>query len=154
MNRHMLRLLREMFPDMFPPQRLSPQEQARRKQRGQALAEYRPWDRGKIGAVEHRAHSAMIYAQMRGITPVETGWVVQQIYLGVGGRGGGATKPKRWMYGNARKALETFAVRIGRGNGHGSPILWRLKAGDAALVSAIRKKKERRYARQKPLNSL
>ena len=53
------------------------------------------------------------------------------------------------MYGNVRKAAETYAVRIGRGNGHGSPVLWKLKEGDAVYAAVIRKKKERAYARRK-----
>jgi hypothetical protein len=83
------------------------------------------------------------------VYPVTTGWVARQVYLGVAGRAAELPKLKRWMYGTIRKALETYAVRVGRGNGHGSPILWRLKPGDAVYASVIRKKKALAYAKHK-----
>ena len=56
-------------------------------------------------------------------------------------------KLEHWMYGCLRKACETYAVRIGRGIGHGSPILWQLKKDDAAAV--VRKRKAAEYVRRK-----
>jgi hypothetical protein len=149
MNRYMLRLLREMFPDMFPRSELSPEQKAKQAERGRGLARFKPWARGRIGGLEHRVHGALISAEFRKVSPVTTGWLVREVYLGIGGRAGKDAKISRWMYGNVRKAAETYAVRIGRGNGHGSPVLWKLKEGDAVYAAVIRKKKERAYARRK-----
>lgn len=71
--------------------------------------------------------------------------------LSVAGRKGRQREPqpkiKRWI--SVRRALETYAVRIGRGSGHGSPVLWKLKEGDAVYAAVIRKRKAAAYARRK-----
>jgi hypothetical protein len=144
MNRLMLRILREMYPDEFPAGPISPEH----SQRGRDLAKYRPWAKGRIGGLERRVHSALIYAEIQKMPVVTTGWVAKAAYLGVGGRSGG-DKLARWMYDSTKRALQTYADPIGRGNGHGSPILWKLKEGDAVYASVIRKKKALMYARRK-----
>jgi hypothetical protein len=141
----MLRILRELYPDEFPARSASPEH----SQRGRDLARFRPWAKGRIGGLERRVHAALIFAQLRKMPIVTTSWVAKEAYLGIGGRSRGASKLSRWMYDSTKRALRTYAEPIGRGNGHGRPFLWRLKEGDAALASVIRKQKERRYARQK-----
>jgi hypothetical protein len=156
MSRFFNKLLRELYPSEFPGPELSPEQKARQSERGRNLARFKPWARGRIGGLERRVHGALIHAEVNKVSPVTTGWLVRQVYLGIGGRKSrflekDAPPPKieRWMYGNVRKAAETYAVRIGRGNGHGSPILWQLKEGDAVYASVIRKKKALAYARRK-----
>jgi hypothetical protein len=63
----------------------------------------------------------------------------------------GVPEPKleHWMYKEVRRACETYAVRIARGIGRGSPILWKLKEGDARYAAVIRKRKAAAYARRK-----
>jgi hypothetical protein len=81
-----------------------------------------------LGAIEHRVHSALIHAEHQKLGPLTTGWLVRQIYLSPHGRKGrglrdrDAPPPKleHWMYAEVRRACETYAVRIGRGLGHGS----------------------------------
>ena len=85
MNRFMLRLLREMFPDMFPRSELSPEQKAKQAERGRGLARFKPWARGRIGGLEHRVHGALISAEFRKVSPVTTGWLVREVYLGIGG---------------------------------------------------------------------
>jgi hypothetical protein len=117
------------------------------------LARFRGWERGRIGSLEHRVHAALILAEHARISPVSTGWVVREVYLGPAGRkarkGDPEPKLEHWMYEQTRRALETYAVRIGRGNGHGSPILWKLKPDDATSAYIIRKRKAATYARRK-----
>jgi hypothetical protein len=156
MNRFFNKLLRELYPDEFPGPECSPELKAKQIERGRGLARYKPWARGRIGALGHRVRGALIHAQLKGIGPVTTGWLVREIYLGIGGRKSrfldkDAPPPKieRWMYGNVRKAAETYAVRIGRGVGHGSPILWQLKEDGAVYSDVIRKRKAAEYVRRK-----
>jgi hypothetical protein len=149
MTRYMLKLLRELFPDEFPARPVSPEH----SQRGRELARFKPWARGRIGGLERRVHGAMIHAEYEKLYPVTTGWVAREVYLGLGGRKSEAPKLERWMYGSIRKALETYAVRIGRGNGHGSPVLWKLREGDEVYAAVIRKKKAAAYARRKRKSS-
>jgi hypothetical protein len=146
-------ILRDLYPDQFGPRQLSPEQEERQRQRGRGLARYRPWAQGRIGAIEHRVHSALIHAEHQKLGPVTTGWLVRQIYLSPHGRKGrglldrDAPPPKleHWMYAEVRRACETYAVRIGRGLGHGSPILWQLKKGDAVYLHVVRKRKAAEY---------
>jgi hypothetical protein len=144
MNKLMLRILRELYPDEFPKREPTPEQ----RQRGRDLAKYKPWARGRIGGLERRIHGAVVSAEIKKVLPFTTGFVVREVYMGVGGR---SKEPriKRWMYDNIKRALPTYAVRIGRGNGHGSPVLWMPKPGDARYSSVVRKLKEKEYARRK-----
>ena len=65
------------------------------------------------------------------------------------GKGDPEPKLEHWMYKEVRRACETYAVRFARGIGHGSPILWKLKEGDAVYAAVIRKRKALMYARRK-----
>ena len=111
---------------------------------------YKPWLSGRIGAVERRVCHALMGAKY----PVPTGDLVREVYLSQYGRQGRwrdpdkpPLKPKRWMYGRIRKACEFYAVRVGRGEGHGSPVLWRIK--DDVSTWSIRKEKTARDAKRR-----
>jgi hypothetical protein len=153
MSRFFNKLLRELYPGEFPGPELSPEQKARQSERGRGFARFKPWARGRIGGLERRVHVALIHAEVNKVSPVTTGYLVRQIYLGIGGRKSRLldkdAKIERWMYGNVRKAAETYAVRIGRGVGHGSPILWQLKKDDAVYSNVIRKRKAAEYAKRK-----
>jgi hypothetical protein len=145
MSRFMRRLLNELYPGTFPSKQFSPAEQERLRRTGQGLARYRPWARGRIGSLEQRVHGALIHAEVKGLSPVTTGWVVREVYLGPYGRRArkGMPEPKleHSMYKEVRRACETYAVPIARGIGRGSPIMWKLKEGDARYAAVIRKRK-------------
>jgi hypothetical protein len=87
------------------------------------------------------------------LSPVTTGWLVREVYLGPYGRQARRKVPERklehWMYKEVRRACETYAVRIARGIERGSPILWKLKEGNARYAVVIRKRKAAAYARRK-----
>ena len=111
---------------------------------------YKPWLSGRIGAVEHSVCRALIGAKY----PLTTGDMVREVYLSPYGRKGcwrdptaPPPKPKRWMYGRIRKACETYAIRLGRGEGQGRPVLWRLK--DDVSIWSIRKEKTARDAKRR-----
>ncbi len=53
------------------------------------------------------------------------------------------------MYKEVRRACETYAVRVARAIGRGSPIMWQLKEDDARYATVIRKRKAAGYARRK-----
>jgi hypothetical protein len=151
MSRFMRRLINELYPGTFPAKRISPELQAQLRRTGQGLARYKPWARGRIGSLEHRVHGALIHAEHHKLSPVSTGWILRQVYLGIGGRKakGPDSKLEHWMYKEVRRACETYAVRFARGIGRGSPILWRLKPDDATFAHIIRKRKAAAYARRK-----
>ena len=87
---------------------------------------YKPWLSGRIGAVEHRVCNELIAARHNHTDPLTTGDLVKAVYLGPYGRKSrwDAPPPKlaHWMYHRIRKACEVYAVRVGRGEGHGSPV--------------------------------
>jgi hypothetical protein len=120
----MRRLINELYPGTYPGRQASPAEQERLRRTGQGLARYRPWARGRIGSLEQRVHRALIYAELKRLSPVTTGWVVREVYLGPYGRKArqGRPEPKleHWMYEQTRRACETYAVRIARGSGRGT----------------------------------
>jgi hypothetical protein len=64
-------------------------------------------------------HGALILAEHDKIGPVSTGWILRQVYLGLGGRKtkalGADAKLEHWMYKEVRRACETYAVRFARG---------------------------------------
>jgi hypothetical protein len=151
MSRFMRRLINELYPGTFPAKRVSPELQAQLRRTGQGLARFRGWERGRIGSLERRVHGALIHAEHHKLAPVSTGWILRQVYLGLGGRKAKGPDPKleHWMYKEIRRACETYAVRFARGIGRGSPILWKLKEGDATYAAVIRKRKAQAYARRR-----
>jgi hypothetical protein len=119
MSRFMRRLINELYPGTFPAKRVSPELQAQLRRTGQGLARFNPWARGRIGSLERRVHGALILAEHDKIGPVSTGWILRQVYLGLGGRKtkalGADAKLEHWMYKEVRRACETYAVRFARG---------------------------------------
>ena len=128
-------LLKELGYEI-PARQLSPEQQEKLRQLGQGLAQYRPWAKGRIGRIERRVHSELIGAEHQGLMPITTGWMLKRVY---------PAPHRKWMYDRIKLALATFADPIGRGNGQGRPVLWRLRPDN----SGVRKKKERAYARAK-----
>ena len=53
------------------------------------------------------------------------------------------------MYAEVRRACETYAVRIGRGLGHGSPILWSSRKVTRCTCMLFAKRKAAEYAKRK-----
>ena len=132
-----MRILLKELGFEVPARQLSPEQQDKLRKLGQGLAQYRPWAKGRIGRVERRVHAELLGAERQGLMPITTGWMVKQVYQ---------PQPiRRWMYDRVKLALATFADPIGRGNGQGRPVLWRLREDN----SGVRKKKERAYARRK-----
>jgi hypothetical protein len=111
------------------------------------LAKYKPWLQGKIGRIERRVSYALIHADIKKLAPVGTGWLVREIYDdSKWNKDAPPFKPQRWMYLNVRKACAVVAIRIGRGEGWGSPVLWRGSEDD---FYTIRARKKAEYAKRR-----
>jgi hypothetical protein len=106
------------------------------------LARYKPWLQGKIGRIERRVSYALVGPEIKG-----TGQLVREIYHNAWDKDAPPFRPQRWMYLNIRKACVAIgAVRIGRGEGWGSPVLW---AGSKDDFYMIRARKRAEYAKRR-----
>jgi len=112
------------------------------------LASYKGWLRGRIGGVERAVYREL--SQAKG--PLSTAALVQRIYLRPFGRYAAATastspKAQRWMYLAVRRAAPTYAVRIGKAETKGSPVLWMLKPAEDISDVVVRDRKMARYTK-------
>jgi hypothetical protein len=106
------------------------------------LARYKPHLQGKIGKTERQVAFALNDGDVK-----PTGWLVREIYSDKWDKDAPPFRPQRWMYLAIRKAcVAVGAVRLGRGEGHGRPVLWRGTADD---FFTIRARKKAEYAKRR-----
>jgi hypothetical protein len=124
---------------------LGPEQRPSRRPGNLGLAKYEPWKQGRLGRIERRVWHALITAEHKKLSPVTTGWLVREVYCRTFG-GDPPPKHEHWQYAAIRGACKAVAVRVGRGEGHGSPVLWRL-----ADITAhdIRRQKTESYAKRR-----
>jgi hypothetical protein len=101
------------------------------------------WQRGRIGWVESRVHTTLVYA--RGI--LTTSELAREIYCKPR-RGEPEPKLKKWMCDQVALAAPTFAVCVGRATTRGRPKLWRLHPKDRFFFE-VRQEKARAGPRRK-----
>ena len=135
------------YPAEFSWRQLSPEQETRQIQRGRDLARHKPWAAGRIGKIEHRVHTELIWAR----SAISTRELVRKIYcherwdqnFRLRDEGAKPPRPKHWMYERVRLAAATFADRVGRGT---DGVYWRLRKN--AHYHAIRAQKRERYKRK------
>jgi hypothetical protein len=117
------------------------------------LARHKGWLQGRLGRIERRVAYALVGGNITG-----TGQLVREIYHDEWDKDAPPFRPQRWMYLNVRKACAVVAIRIGRGEGWGSPVLWRGSEDDFYTIRARKKaeyaKRRRKRARQAALKAL
>jgi hypothetical protein len=120
------------------------------REAGRGLSRYEPWNRGRIGRVEHQVCRALIDAQYAKLEPVSTGWLLHKVYTGEWDNAAGSYSKiaaQHWMYFRIRRACEVYAVRVGRSEGRGAAVLWRIK--DDVADYTVRREKTALYRRRK-----
>jgi hypothetical protein len=125
------RLMRILFGDRRQYHDL-PARSARARR---TIEHTRPWESGRIGAIEKQIFLKMTVGRFRawgGKLEFTTGELAQLIYADpllhkLFGKGDAPPKLKSWQYDRIRRAAPTFADRVGRSTSKGRPWLWRLR---------------------------
>ena len=147
------RLMRILFGD-----RRQYHDLPARSARAKAVIERtRPWESGRIGAIEKQIWQRMTVGRFRawcGKAEFTTGELARLIYADpllhkLFGKGDAPPKLKSWQYDRIRRAAPTFADRVGRSTSKGRPWLWRLR--DAYLHDVRQKKTSRDASKRKQL---
>ena len=127
---------------------------SRKEELARRLASYKGHLYGRIGPLERLVCHKLMSAKHDRTDPVTTGHLVREVYLSQYGRKSrwrdkDAPPPKlaHWMYGRIRKACAVYAVRVGRLEARGFPVLWRLK--DDVSTWSIRRQKTARDAKRR-----
>jgi hypothetical protein len=115
------------------------------------IARTRPWESGRIGAIEKQIWLKMTVGRFPAWgdkLEFTTGELARLIYANpllhkVFGKGDAPPKLKSWQYDRIRRADPTFAHRVGRSTSKGRPWLWRLRDGH---FSDVRQNKTARDA--------
>jgi hypothetical protein len=123
-----------------------------RSARAKAVIERtRPWESGRIGAIEKQIWQRITVGRFRawcGKAEFTTGELARLIYADpllhhLLRKSDAPPKLKSWQYDRIRRAAPTFADCVGRSTSKGRPWLWRLKEG---YLSEVRQKKTVRDA--------
>jgi hypothetical protein len=111
----------------------------------------RPWESGRIGAIEKQIWLKMTVGRSPAWgrkVEFTTAELARLIYADpllhkLVGKGEAPPKLKSWQYERIRRAAPTFADRVGRSTSKGRPWLWRLRD---QYFHEVRKKKTARDA--------
>ncbi len=125
------RLMRILFGDRRQYRDL-PARSARARR---TIERTRPWESGRIGAIEKQILLKMTVGRFPAWgdkVEFTTGELARLIYADpllpkLFGKGDAPPKLKSWQYDRIRRAAPTFADRIGRSTSKGRPWLWRLR---------------------------
>lgn len=133
-------IIRSALRFLYGPARRSGGRTPYRSHRARETAlKHRPWERGRIGAIEQAVHRELV---LHG--DMLTGALARAVYI-ERWRAPGEPAPtlKPWMRDRIKIAARTFADPVARSRGPGRPWLWRLRS-DQNYFHEVRKRKGER----------